>query len=263
MDELRLVRLGDSELELAVFRFTLGIPGFDDTFIPRVVGSFGILILIANHLLGPDTVSETQTRSEVFAAVLATICIASPTIEARLKELEPGRGRQAAPQEVQGAISTFAIADSVSEEQKQELAWASYALLRNTNTCGVAVFRGQQAVMARGAFGPAAKADGPQACLQTLSKAQSSIKKQLTVNSSKDGGQLAYFQDTGALSSAGVKNWAGLVPTGVNSILMCQGATSSDNGVLLVLLSDRPRAWSRRERLWGLAVTKKLEISMQ
>lgn len=94
-------------------------------------------------------------------------------------------------------------------------------------------------------------------------QAQSSIKKQLTVNSSKDGGQLAYFQDTGALSSAGVKNWAGLVPTGVNSILMCQGATSSDNGVLLVLLSDRPRAWSRRERLWGLAVIKTLEISMQ
>lgn len=60
-----------------------------------------------------------QTRSEIFAAVLATICIASPTIEARLKELEPGRGRQAAPQEVQGATSTFAIADSVSEEQKQ------------------------------------------------------------------------------------------------------------------------------------------------
>ncbi len=94
-------------------------------------------------------------------------------------------------------------------------------------------------------------------------QAQSSIKSQLTVDTSKDGGQLAYLQDNGALSSAGVKDWAGLVPTGVNSILMCQGATSSDNGVLLVLLSDRPRAWSRRERLWGLAVTKKLEISMQ
>lgn len=253
----------DSELELAVFRFTLGIPGFDDTFIPRVVGSFSILVLIANHLLGPDTVSDTQTRSEAFAAVLATICIASPTIEARLKELEPGRGRQAAPQEVQGGISTFAIADSVSEEQKQELAWASYALLRNTNTCGVAVFRGQQAVMARGALGPAASADGPQACLQALSKAQSSLKSQLTADTSKDGGQLAYFQDNGALSSAGAKDWAGLVPTGVNSIFMCQGPTSNDNGVLLVLLSDRPRAWSRRERLWGLAVTKKLEISMQ
>ncbi len=55
-----LLEGSDSELELTVFRFTLGIPGFDDTFIPRVVGSFGILILIANHLLGPDTVSETQ-----------------------------------------------------------------------------------------------------------------------------------------------------------------------------------------------------------
>ncbi len=79
---------------------------------------------------------------------------------------------------------------------------------------------------------------------------------------SKDGGQLAYLQDNGALSSADVKDWAGLVPAGVNSILMCQGATSSGSGMLLVLLSDRPRAWSRRERLWGLAVTKKLENSM-
>ncbi len=58
----------------------------------------------------------------------------------------------------------------------QELAWASYALLRNTNTCGVLVFDGDQAVMARGAIGPAANADGQatgsQACLQRLSKAR-------------------------------------------------------------------------------------------
>ena len=52
----------------------------------------------------------------------------------------------------------------------QELAWASYALLRNTNTCGVAVFSGQQAVMARGALGGAAGADGAQARLQAYSK---------------------------------------------------------------------------------------------
>lgn len=60
-----------------------------------------------------------QTRSEVLAAILAVLCIASPTIEARLKELEPGRGRQAAPQQVQGAASIFAISDAVSEKQKQ------------------------------------------------------------------------------------------------------------------------------------------------
>ena len=60
-----------------------------------------------------------QTRSEVFAAILAAICIASPTIEARLKELEPGRGRQAAPQQVEGATSIFTIAESVNDTQKQ------------------------------------------------------------------------------------------------------------------------------------------------
>ena len=60
-----------------------------------------------------------QTRSEILAAALAALCIASPTIEARLKELEPGRGRQAAPQQVQGATSVFAISDAVSEKQKQ------------------------------------------------------------------------------------------------------------------------------------------------
>ena len=43
-----------------------------------------------------------QTRSEILAAVLAALCIASPTIEARLKELEPGRGRQAAPSKSKG-----------------------------------------------------------------------------------------------------------------------------------------------------------------
>ena len=70
-------------------------------------------------LLRSRKLHTLQTRSEVLAVVLAALCIASPTIEARLKELEPGRGRQAAPQQVQGAASVFAISDAVSDEQKQ------------------------------------------------------------------------------------------------------------------------------------------------
>lgn len=69
-----------------------------------------------------------QTRSEVLAALLAALCIASPTIEARLKELEPGRGRQATPQQVQGATSVFAISDAISDKQKQVI--ISMVLLR-------------------------------------------------------------------------------------------------------------------------------------
>ena len=58
---------------MAVFRFTLGIPGFDDTLIPRVVGSLGILVLVANHLLGPDIVSATQ----VLGHVISRVCVVS------------------------------------------------------------------------------------------------------------------------------------------------------------------------------------------
>ncbi len=41
---------GRDDLDFAVFRFTLGIPGFDDDSIPRVVGILGLLLLSANHL---------------------------------------------------------------------------------------------------------------------------------------------------------------------------------------------------------------------
>ena len=50
----------DAEVELAVFRFTLGIPGFDDTYIPRIIGSLGILVLLANHILGSSVVPDAQ-----------------------------------------------------------------------------------------------------------------------------------------------------------------------------------------------------------
>ena len=71
------------------------------------------------HVVHDIGMHAVQTRSEVLAAALASLCIASPTIEARLKELEPGRGRQATPQQVQGATSIFAILDDVTEDQKQ------------------------------------------------------------------------------------------------------------------------------------------------
>ena len=43
--------LGDESVDVAVFRFTLGIPGFDDDLVPRVVGAFGAALLAGNHWL--------------------------------------------------------------------------------------------------------------------------------------------------------------------------------------------------------------------
>ena len=44
---------------------------------------------------------------------------------------------------VAGGASLFALRDGLTEAQRQELAWATFAILRNTNACGVlAVKRG-------------------------------------------------------------------------------------------------------------------------
>jgi hypothetical protein len=37
------------DVDIQVFRFTLGIPGFDDSNISRVVGFLGLAILVVNH----------------------------------------------------------------------------------------------------------------------------------------------------------------------------------------------------------------------
>lgn len=48
------------EDEFAVFRFTLGIPGFDDQDIPRVVGLLGASLLAVNHFLAASNPGEAQ-----------------------------------------------------------------------------------------------------------------------------------------------------------------------------------------------------------
>lgn len=48
------------DADVAVFRFTLGIPGFEDRLVPRVVGALGAALLGANHVLGPSVVPAAQ-----------------------------------------------------------------------------------------------------------------------------------------------------------------------------------------------------------
>ena len=47
-------------LDIAVFRFTLGIPGFDDDLIPRFVGFLSAALLVGNHVLAGSSPSGAQ-----------------------------------------------------------------------------------------------------------------------------------------------------------------------------------------------------------
>lgn len=56
------------QLNLSVLRFTLGIPGLDESYLPRWIGyTFGTLLLL-NHFLGSNstTVTPTQVVSNLF-----------------------------------------------------------------------------------------------------------------------------------------------------------------------------------------------------
>lgn len=163
------------DVDVSVFRFTLGIPGFDDKYVPRVIGAVGLLLLAVNHILGATPPPAAQTASEVVGGLLAMLCIVVPLVEDRLSELQPGKGR-AAGEAVQGGINTFALAPSLNEQQKkvaiglcvqpnhhrieQELAWASFSVLKNTNSCSMLVWRpGTGVLLARGAFARSVQGD--------------------------------------------------------------------------------------------------------
>ena len=51
---------GAEDADIAVFRFTLGIPGFDDAQLPRVVGILGAALLIANNLSDQTEATAAQ-----------------------------------------------------------------------------------------------------------------------------------------------------------------------------------------------------------
>ncbi|XP_059452101.1 protein COFACTOR ASSEMBLY OF COMPLEX C SUBUNIT B CCB2, chloroplastic isoform X2 [Corylus avellana] len=120
------------QLNLSVLRFTLGIPGLDESYLPRWIGyGFGSL-LVLNHFVGSDSATATpaQLRTEVLGLSLAAFSIFIPYIGKFLKGASPAD--QATIPE--GTEQIFVMSQNISDTQKEDLAWATYILLRNTNT---------------------------------------------------------------------------------------------------------------------------------
>ncbi len=57
-----LAGAGFEDTDIAVFRFTLGIPGFDDALIPRVVGLLGASLILLNHVLDTSDATPAQVQ---------------------------------------------------------------------------------------------------------------------------------------------------------------------------------------------------------
>ncbi|GLC46957.1 hypothetical protein PLESTB_001543200 [Pleodorina starrii] len=263
--------LGDEDIDVAVFRFTLGIPGFDDRLIPRVVGAVLGTLLVINHIAGVQPTPEAQLRSEWLAALLAALCLFVPDIEERLREAMPGRGRQKTSDNIEGSTNCFFLEPSLPEASKKELAWASFSLLKNTNCCGLLVAAGGRVLLARGALGsrvvqPGDAAGSLAAMSQDLAANGGSKLAELVAAAAGSGSgtatqqhQQLWLPERSGFGPAGMQSLAAL-PAGAQCLLAQRidgGAADGRQGVLVVF-SERPRALTERERAWVGAVADKL-----
>ncbi len=179
----------------------------------------------------------------------------------------------------------------------QELAWSSFSVLKNTNSCSMLVWRPDTGVlMARGAFARSTSLQDADQILAALGKVcvvctaacdgvLAGLQSDILLNNergvhgstitqqdlaglptSRAGSAVLsnrstaeYMSDTVALAAGGIQPLAA-VPAGVQSALVQQlhvGARGGQPG-LVVVLCERPRALSARERGWVAAVAAKL-----
>ncbi|KAJ7975665.1 protein COFACTOR ASSEMBLY OF COMPLEX C SUBUNIT B CCB2, chloroplastic [Quillaja saponaria] len=240
------------QLNLSVLRFTLGIPGLDESYLPRWIGyGFGSLLLL-NHFVGLDSTATTpaQLRTEVLGVTLASFSIALPYIGKFLK----GAKRDDPTTLPEGTEQIFILSQNVSDTQKEDMAWASYILLRNTNATSVLIsIRGE--ICVRG-YWNIPNDSSKDSLLGWFEKKVENIG----LSDLKDTLYFPQDADTGLLE---------MLPKGTSSLLIepvlqqvpKQNATGLGTTKGFVLLASTTRyAFSSKDRAWIAAVASKFKV---
>ena len=155
----------------------------------------------------------------------------------------------------------FAIAPGLSDAERADLAWGTYALLTQTNAQGALLWRRDGGVAcARGSVrlpttgvSPPGSPESVVAALTTTTGRSGAI----TAQPGADGA--TYMADRAAVDRARANEWE-FLPQGAESVLV-QTVGMGGKETRLVLLSDRPRAFSKKQRAWIAAVARKLGVA--
>ncbi|XP_047324432.1 protein COFACTOR ASSEMBLY OF COMPLEX C SUBUNIT B CCB2, chloroplastic [Impatiens glandulifera] len=239
------------QLNLSVLRFTLGIPGLDESYLPRWMGyGFGSLLLL-NHFFGSDSsvVTPAQLRSEVLGLSLAGFSALVPYLGKFLK------GASAVNQKIlpEGTEQIFVVSENVtSKTLKEDLAWGTYVILRNTNTVSVIVYV-QGALCVRGYW----------SIPEDVMKADVSnwFQKQIQNIGISNLENSLYFPQ---LADEGLQK---LLPKGIRSVfiqpVLLKAENKGDNEVVeeskgfILLASTSAYAYRKKDREWIGAVANK------
>ncbi|KAI4351799.1 hypothetical protein L6164_006115 [Bauhinia variegata] len=237
------------QINLSVLRFTLGIPGLDESYLPRWIGyGFGSLILL-NHFVGSDsaTITPAQLTTEVLGLCLASFSVALPYLGKFLKGAQPLE-QTTLPE---GSQQIFVMSPDLMDTQKEDLAWASYILLRNTNAVAVLIsVRGD--LCSRGYW--------------NLPDDSSETNLLAWFEKKIENAGLFNLKETLYFPQGADSEFWDLVPKGVRSLLVqpvsqvpIQGATGLESPEGFVLLaSTMSYAFSIKDRAWIAAVANKL-----
>ncbi|KAL9240425.1 hypothetical protein vseg_014647 [Gypsophila vaccaria] len=125
------------QVNLSVLRFTFGISWLDESYLPRYLGyGFGSLILL-NHFVGSTShVTLAQFISEALGLSLAAFSITLPYIGRFLK----GSTVEEQTTVPANAQQVFLMSQNVPDTLREDLAWTTYVLLRNTKSVSVLIY---------------------------------------------------------------------------------------------------------------------------
>ncbi|MCO5588041.1 hypothetical protein L7F22_041995 [Adiantum nelumboides] len=179
-----------SSVDVSVFRFTLGIPGFNDSDLPRVLGIVFGAILVLNHFLTTDYVSAAQWRSELIGFCSSILSVSLPSIGRSLNGRRPIDAATSLPKGRQ----FFALSENLLLEEKEELAWGSYTLLKNTRTTSLVIWN-EEVLCARGFWDVPSRAeeDVIEWLGETLKKSSLSLCNNLTYVPFKAGEEMLFI----------------------------------------------------------------------
>jgi hypothetical protein len=264
---LSLRSSNSDEVELAVFRFTLGIPGFDDALIPRVVGILVGMLIVVNRALSAEYVSDSQILTEILGMVLAGMGIAAPTLQRRLEDVTPGKGRKPPLETVTGGSNAFALNDSLNEKMKEDLAWASFCLLKNANICGVVILIDGIAMACRGILGN--EVSGAADILEAAKLSLVPIEQNSSFLDSCLNTGYKYLETRNDVENSVFAKCA-VVPPGAGGVVCIPVASHNEEPAstmlskgFIVLICDRERAMSPKELAWCTTIGSKLYSSFQ
>lgn len=199
-------------------------------------------------------------RGEAIGTCLVLLLIALPSIEKELKQLGSSQGRKAAAQEISGAKSLF-LYNSSNESAARDLAWVSFASVRNSNTSSILVVWKGKVQLARGAFASdVSDVDDKSAALEQFQLSLDGALQQPSVlDGLPPGGQ--YMPNKQSMRDQNLSKWS-FVADGIQSAMLLPLSDNNEVSFMLIL-SEFERALGPKDQAWLRSLSQKVRDTCQ